>query len=235
MGGNEVVSVLLAVETIMIVFLVILFLTSFCEAQNTVSALDAQVDTNAASVAGLQTRMASLQRTTQGADLEPVVAVDATLSSGTTKCGPQVITGWVENIDYYRITAGEQTSSQFNPSTGIFIAPKLGYYKICSSARFKKDGNSVDMTLLKDGSVIAAYGNAQDTDWRTTGVCTIQLLTTTNQISLRLQSGGGQDCIQETSYLSPGCPSTSSLAPRQPVHKLAIVSTIFPNFYLFYR
>ena len=79
--GNEVVSVLLAVETIMIVFLVILFLTSSCDAQNTVSALDAQVDTNAASVAGLQTRMVSLQRTTQGADLEPVVAVDATMGS----------------------------------------------------------------------------------------------------------------------------------------------------------
>merc|ERR1712025_996302 len=199
--GNEVVSVLLAVETIMIIFLVLFSLISSSEAQNTVSALDAQVDTNAASVAGLQTRMVSLQRTTQGADLEPVVAVDATLSSGTTKCGPQTITGWTENIDYYRITAGLQTSSQFNPSTGIFIAPKLGYYKICSSARFQKGGNSVDMTLLKDGSVIAAYGNALQTDWRTTGVCTIQLLTTTNQISLRLQSGGTNDCVQETVYM----------------------------------
>merc|ERR1712240_127171 len=143
-----------------------------------------QVDTNAANVADLRTRMSALQRTTVGTDTEPVVAVDATLSSGTTKCGPQTITGWTENVDYYRITAGLQTTSQFNPSTGIFIAPKLGYYKICSSARFQKGGNAVDMTLLKDGSVIAAYGNALQTDWRTTGVCTIQLLTTANQLSV---------------------------------------------------
>merc|ERR1711970_974619 len=198
-------SVLVGVKyPTMLVFLVFACVLSTSAAQNTVSALAGQVATNAASVAGLQTRMAGLQRTTQGADLEPVVAVDATLSSGTTKCGPQVIQGWVENIDYYRITAGVQATSQFNPSTGIFIAPKLGYYKICSSARFKQDlttSNSVDMTLLKDGSVIAAYGNAQRSDWRTTGVCTIQLLTTTNQISLKLQSGGSTDCIEETSYL----------------------------------
>jgi len=185
----------------MLVFLVLACVLSTSAAQNTVPALAGQVAANAASVGALQTRMAGLQRTTQGADLEPVVAVDATLSSGTTKCGPQTITGWTENIDYYRITAGVQATSQFTPSTGIFIAPKLGYYKICSSARFQKGGNSVDMTILKDGSVIAAYGNALQSDWRTTGVCTIQLLTTTNQISLRLQSGGSSDCVQETSYL----------------------------------
>merc|ERR1712212_558941 len=194
-------SVLLTVLTTMLVFLVLSSLISSSKAQSTVAALNSTVQANDDRVTGLQTRVVDMQRTTQGADLEPVVAVDATLSSGTTKCGPQVIQGWVENIDYYRITAGVQTTSQFNPATGIFIAPKLGSYKICSSARFKKGGNSVDMTILKDGSVIAAYGNALQTDWRTTGVCTIQLLTTTNQISLRLQSGGSSDCVQETSYL----------------------------------
>ena len=136
-------------------------------------------------------------------DLAPVIVMDATLSSGTTKCCPQTITGWTENIDYwYKATGGVQTTSQFTPSTGIFIAPILGYYKICSSARFQKGGNSVDMTILKDGSVIAAYGNALQTDWRSTGVCTIQLLTTTNQISLKLQSGGSSDCVQVSSLLS---------------------------------
>jgi len=182
--------------------LVLFCLSASSQAQNTVATLATQVTNNAATVTNLQTRMAGLQRTTVGVDLAPVIVMDATLSSGTTKCGPQTITGWTENIDYwYKATGGVQTTSQFTPSTGIFIAPILGYYKICSSARFQKGGNSVDMTILKDGSVIAAYGNALQTDWRSTGVCTIQLLTTTNQISLKLQSGGSSDCVQETSYL----------------------------------
>merc|ERR1711981_50491 len=180
--------------------LLLLTVLATARAQNSVAGLAAAVDANAASVAALQTRMAGLQRTTQGAALAPVLAVDATLSSGTTKCGPQLITGWTENYDYYFTTA-VQATSQFDPSSGIFTAPILGYYKICSSARFQKGGNSVDMTLLKGGGVIAAYGNALQTDWRTTGVCTIQLLAIGDQISLRLQSGGSSDCVQETSYL----------------------------------
>ena len=187
----------------MLGYLVLLCLSASSQAQNTVATLATQVTNNAATVTNLQTRMAGLQRTTVGVDLAPVIVMDATLSSGTTKCGPQTITGWTENIDYwYKATGGVQTTSQFTPSTGIFIAPILGYYKICSSARFQKGGNSVDMTILKDGSVIAAYGNALQTDWRSTGVCTIQLLTTTSQISLKLQSGGSSDCVQVSSLLS---------------------------------
>ena len=187
----------------MLGYLVLFCLSASSQAQNTVATLATQVTNNAATVTNLQTRMAGLQRTTVGVDLAPVIVMDATLSSGTTKCGPQTITGWTENIDYwYKATGGVQTTSQFTPSTGIFIAPILGYYKICSSARFQKGGNSVDMTILKDGSVIAAYGNALQTDWRSTGVCTIQLLTTTNQISLKLQSGGSSDCVQVSSLLS---------------------------------
>merc|ERR1712128_252289 len=179
----------------MLGYLVLLCLSASSQAQNTVATLATQVTNNAATVTNLQTRMAGLQRTTVGVDLAPVIVMDATLSSGTTKCGPQTITGWTENIDYwYKATGGVQTTSQFTPSTGIFIAPILGYYKICSSARFQKGGNSVDMTVLKDSSVIAAYGNALQTDWRSTGVCT-------SQLSLKLQSGGSSDCVQETSYL----------------------------------
>ena len=179
----------------MLPYLVLLCFFAPSQAQvNTVGALATQVTANAATVGTLQTRMSGLQRTTVGTALSPVIVVDATLSSGT-KCGPQTITGWTENIDYYYTTA-VQTSSQFTPGTGIFIAPIAGYYKVCSSARFQQGGNSVDMTILKDGSVVAAYGNALQTDWRTTGVCTIQLLTTSNQISLSIQSGGSSDCVQ---------------------------------------
>ena len=180
----------------MISCLALLFLFSQARAQiKTVGALNTQVAAVANEVSALQSRVSDLQRTTTGTATSPVVVVDATLSSGTTKCGPQTITGWTENYDYFFDTA-IKTTSQFTPSTGIFIAPVLGYYKICSSARFQNSGNAVDMTILKDSSVIAAYGSALQTDWRTTGVCTVQLLTDSNQISLKLQSGGSSDCVQ---------------------------------------
>ena len=51
------------------------------------------------------------------------------------------------------------------------------------------------MTIRNGGSVIAAYGSGLQTDWRTSGVCTIQLLTTSSTIDLYLQSGGSSDCI----------------------------------------
>merc|ERR1712236_112868 len=156
---------------------------------NNLAGLSAQVSDSSNSVTNLQTRMSGLQRTVTGTAGSPVIAMDATLSSG-----------WTETLDYYYTTA-LQTTELFNPSTGTFTPPVAGYYKICSSARFQKGGNSVDMTILKGGSVIAAYGNALQTDWRTTGVCTNQQLATTDTITLRLQSGGSSDCVQETNYL----------------------------------
>lgn len=52
------------------------------------------------------------------------------------------------------------------------------------------------MCIRKGTSRIACFGNAIQADWRTTGVCTIQTLATTDQISLYLESGGSNDCIQ---------------------------------------
>ena len=180
----------------MVPFLVLLVFFAPARAQvNTVGALATQVSNIASTITTLQTRMGGLQRTTSGTAAGPVVLMDATLSSGTTKCGPQTITGWTENYDYWRNTA-TQTTSQFTPSTGAFVPPVNGYYKICSSARFQNSGNAVDMTLLNGGSIIAGYGSALQTDWRTTGVCTIQQLSTTSSITLRLQSGGSSDCVQ---------------------------------------
>ena len=66
------------------------------------------------------------------------------------------------------------------------------------SLRFQNSGNSVDMCIRSGTTRIACYGNAIQVDWRTTGVCTIQALTTTNTISLYLESGGSSDCVQVT-------------------------------------
>ena len=52
------------------------------------------------------------------------------------------------------------------------------------------------MCIRKGTSRIACFGNAIQADWRTTGVCTVQSLATTDQISLYLESGGSNDCIQ---------------------------------------
>ena len=67
---------------------------------------------------------------------------------------------------------------------------------IISIGRFKLGGNAVEMCLRKGGSRIACYGNAVQYDWRTSGVCTIQSLTTTDTVDLYLESGGGSDCVE---------------------------------------
>merc|ERR1711936_1102189 len=95
--------------------------------------------------------------------------------------------------------AATSTTNTFTGTTGIFVPPVGGYYKICAYSRFRNTGNSVDMCIRKSGTQVACYGNAIEHDWRTTGVCTIQTLTTTDTISLYLESGGANDCIEDTS------------------------------------
>ena len=39
----------------------------------------------------------------------------------------------------------------------------------------RNTGNSVDITLQKNGSPVAALGSATESDWRSTSVCTLEL------------------------------------------------------------
>jgi len=170
-------------------------------AQNNVSALQALVAQLVAQVQAAQNLVNAVQRTsaTAGAN-DHVVVVDYYLGSGT-QCGPRTITGWTENVDYWREDGAANTASKrLTASTGIFVPPKAGWYKICAYSRFQNSGNSVDMCIRKGSTRIACYGNAIQNDWRTTGVCTIQTLATTDTISLYLESGGSSDCVQETSW-----------------------------------
>ena len=79
----------------------------------------------------------------------------------------------------------------------------------------------MDITIKKNGAVVAAFGDAVQTDWRSTGTCVIlvnkfilafgssllanksphfQDLTTANTVTMHLESGGSSDCIQETGW-----------------------------------
>ena len=53
---------------------------------------------------------------------------------------------------------------------------------------------------LQGGSIVAAYGNADTRDWRTTGVCFDVELAVGSTIQVRQQSGGSSDCIQSTGW-----------------------------------
>merc|ERR1711973_127466 len=118
-----------------------------------------------------------------------IVIADYYLTSGATKCGPQTVTGWTENVDYYRdATPAVSTTNTFTGTTGIFVPPVGGYYKICAFSRFRNTGNAVDMCIRKATTQVACYGNA------------IQAVATTDTISLYLESGGGSDCIEETGW-----------------------------------
>jgi len=139
-------------------------------------------------------------RTTIGTD--EIALFDATISGYTTKCGPQDVTGWVENLDvhYDKGSSTLITTSFFDPSTGVYTSPSAGWFKICGFFRFKLGGNSVDITLRKNGAVVAAFGDADQEDWRSTGTCIIEQLAVGNTLKLRLESGGGSDCIEETGW-----------------------------------
>ena len=89
-----------------------------------------------AQVQAAQNLVSGVQRTsgTAGANNQ-IVIVDYYLSSGT-QCGPRTVTGWTENVDYWREDAAENTASKrLTSSTGIFVPPVNGWYKICSYSR----------------------------------------------------------------------------------------------------
>merc|ERR1719228_67899 len=165
--------------------------------------LTKKVNKLATMTANANTRLGVLTRTSF-ANNNPIVVVDATIGSGTNKCGPQTITGWTEVLDkYYTYAASTtlSTTTSFNPTTGTFTPPVTGYYKICVSFRARNTGNAVDVTIQQGGSRVAALGSALQTDWRSLSTCTIQQLTaTTGTVTVRLESGGGSDCIEETGW-----------------------------------
>merc|ERR1719443_1702690 len=164
--------------------------------------LAAQVAAIQVQVNSLQARAAGLKRTTNEqappADVDAVA--DYVLTSGT-KCGPQTITGWTEKYDYVRTAAAVSATNMFNANSGTLTPPKEGYYHICAYSRFQNSGNAVEMCIRKGTQRIACYGNAVQYDWRSTGACTNVLLATTDTVSLYLESGGSQVCVQETGWL----------------------------------
>jgi len=174
-------------------------------AKNT-NQLQSQVANLQSTVSALQSNVRAVQRTTVTASIRnnEVRAVADYILTSTTKCGPQTMTGWSERLDFFSDqavnTGAASATNQFNSGTGIFTPQHNGYYHICSYSRFKLGGNAVEMCLRKAGSRIACYGNAVQYDWRSTGVCTIQSLTTTDTVDLYLESGGGSDCVEETGW-----------------------------------
>ena len=57
--------------------------------------------------------------------------------------------------------------------------------------------------IISNNDDMLCAGNAVQYEWRSTGVCTNQLLSSTSDtVSLYLESGGSSDCIQVGSYYS---------------------------------
>jgi len=147
----------------------------------------------------LNTLQTSVRSSLSNADAGSVF--DATLAAGT-KCGAQTITGWTVNLDQKMAYADTTFSagSQFTASTGRFVPAVRGYYKICSYFRFRNTGNSNDVTIRKNGAVIAAFGSAIQNDWRSTGTCVTVTLATTDYVDVHQYSGDSNDCIEETGW-----------------------------------
>jgi len=141
-------------------------------------------------------------RSTAATEADTFAIGDMYLTGYSTRCGPQTITSWTQDLDiYYSTTAvADSTTSYISTSGGTYTAPAAGYYNICASLRFLKGGNAVDVTVYAGGSVVAGFGDALDADWRSTGTCLIRLLAEGNTVYIRNNSGGGSDCVEETSW-----------------------------------
>merc|ERR1712080_676963 len=136
-----------------------------------------------------KSRASNLAESRTGIKGEDIIALwDYQLGGYTTKCGPQQVTGWTETLDI-------ASSGTFTVPTGL-----AGYYNICVFFRFLKGGNAVDVTLKVNGARVAAFGDAIEYDWRSTGTCTIQKLAAAATVTIHLESGGGSDCIEETGW-----------------------------------
>merc|ERR1711868_70493 len=197
-------SLLLTMSLTMLRSFVISLICSPCMGQIRTSAdLQNQVTNLVGVIGNLQTATRNLQRTTNtatNAGTEIDAVADYVLTGGS-KCGPQTIQGWSEKVDYVRTAAVVSATNMFDATSGTLTPPQAGYYHICAYSRFQNSGNAVEMCIRKGSQRIACYGNAVQYDWRSTGACTTQLLATTDSVPLYLESGGSQDCIQETGWL----------------------------------
>merc|ERR1719347_988741 len=128
---------------------------------------------------------------------DKLTIIDATFSSN--QCGAFTLSSWSTTLNYYSAT-GAAASSASPFASGTFTPQINAWYHICSFSRFRSVGNSNDVTVEVSGTVVAAYGNADTSDWRTTGVCFDAYLTTTQFVQVKHKSGGSSDCIQSTSW-----------------------------------
>merc|ERR1711874_130456 len=204
--GSSIKTTMRQLLAIMTVSLLLLLLAANTQVYGqTVASVQAAVNAVTAQAAATTANMATLQRllrTTINTAGDAVVVVDATLTA-STKCGPQTITGWTENLDDY-VASGTNTlhatSRSFTPATGVFTPPINGWYRVCAFFRFKNSGNANDVTIMKGTAVVAAFGSGITEDWLSTGTCINMDITTTDQITVKHQSGGSSDCIQETGW-----------------------------------
>ena len=86
------------------------------------------------------------------------------------------MTSCTRTVDLYddgTAGTGSQVSNTYiNTGTCFITAPRAGYYNICFHGRFKLGGNAGDVTVQVGGTQFAAaFGDADERDWRSTGIC----------------------------------------------------------------
>jgi len=140
-------------------------------------------------------------RSTAATAADVFSVADMYLSGYSTRCGAQNIVGWTNSLDiYYAAAATADAGTYVATGSGTLSAPVAGYYNICAFLRFRSGGNANDVTVYAGGSVVAGFGDAVDNDWRSTGTCLIRLLTAGQTVYIRNNAGGGNDCVEETSW-----------------------------------
>merc|ERR1712168_1357971 len=155
-----------------------------------------------AAIAKMEAETALIEECVNTSPDDAIWAASMYRNSGE-RCSPHQLDNCATTLDDFYDSGGSTlvTNTYTNPSSCTMTAPKNGYYNVCVYARIKKGGNAGDVTVALGGTTYAAaFGDAVDGDWRSTGTCTIRLLTAGNTISASFRSGGGSDCIEETGW-----------------------------------
>merc|ERR1712080_456916 len=133
---------------------------------------------------------------------------DAYLTTGD-KCGPQkpISSGWVVKQKYYKGTSTTQDKTDYFVN-GVFTVKTdyIGAYPCCMSARGKQ-GGYYDFSMSRNGLTtrVAAMGSRNtgvtSNGWESFSTCTIQRMGDGVTIQMNLESGGSNDCIEDTDTL----------------------------------
>lgn len=122
-------------------------------------------------------------------------------------CNKQLpITNWITIFDRYRPSSGGVQNNQYFIN-GVYTTPAAGVYQCCASFRCQQRG-VCDFTFVRNAGagdvVYGAFGTRNtihdSNGWASHSQCITSRSLAGVTFKVNLESGGGNDCIEETGW-----------------------------------